>query len=73
MLRERLSREYEHLLNEIGCPVSDHPYYGGRCPYCMVDRYGTWLRNNDPIAFNVGFNETQQERNYEQNQMGMDR
>jgi len=36
-------KEFEEWLNEIGHP--DHK------------NWGTWLRRNDPIAFNVGFND----------------
>ena len=49
--------EYEEYLNEIGCPLHDHPNNDGRVPYNYIDRYGTWLRRNDPIAFNIGFTE----------------
>jgi len=47
----------EEDLNEIGCPVDDHPEAGGRVPWNMVDRYGTWLRRNDPVAFEVFYQE----------------
>jgi hypothetical protein len=45
--------DYEKYLNEIGIPEDDKYSNGGRIP----DRckYGTWLRRNDPIAFNVGY------------------
>jgi hypothetical protein len=44
---------YEEYLNAIGCPEYDLKINGGRCPD-GVD-YGKWLRQNDPISFNVGF------------------
>ena len=50
-------KEYELDLNEIGPPNHDHPENGGRVPWHMVDKYGTWLRKNDPIQFEVGYNE----------------
>jgi len=50
---------YENLLNEIGCPDHDLKSNGGRVP--DVSKYGTWLRRNDPIAFEVGFSEFVQE------------
>lgn len=50
-------QDYELYLNELGTPSSDHPDNGGRVSRKMLDKYGTWLRKNDPIAFEVGFNE----------------
>ena len=50
-------KEYERDLNEIGPPDHDHPKNGGRVPWSMVDKYGTWLRKHDPIMFEVGLNE----------------
>ena len=55
-------QKYEDFLNELGCHHHDHPDNHGRMPYEYIGRYGTWLRLNDPIAFNVGFNEWMQER-----------
>lgn len=51
----KFRKDYEEYLNEIGTSRDDLYSYGGRIP----DRckYGTWLRKNDPIAFNVEFNE----------------
>jgi len=45
-------KEVEERLNEIGPPEHDHPENGGRVTWRMVNKYGTWLRKNDPIAFN---------------------
>jgi hypothetical protein len=44
-------------LNGLGTPSSDHPDNGGRVSRKMIEKYGTWLRKNDPIAFEVGYNE----------------
>jgi hypothetical protein len=54
-------KELEQYLNEIGCPDHDHPENGGRVSWTMVNRYGTWLRRNDPIAFEVCYWEHKQE------------
>ena len=46
--------DYEEYLNEIGIPENDKWSNGGRIrPTCT--QYGTWMRINDPIAFNVGY------------------
>lgn len=44
-------KETEERLNEIGPPAHDHPENDGRVSWKMVNRYGTWLRRKDPIAF----------------------
>ena len=54
---KRTKREYEKMLNEMGCPDHDHPDCGGRVSHRMVNKYGTWLRLHDPISFTVGFAE----------------
>ena len=51
-------RDYEEWLNELGAPEHDLKSNGGRVP--DNSKYGSWLRRNDPIAFQVGFNEWQQ-------------
>ena len=57
-MRNSLRDSFEVYLNDLGCPDHDHPETGdGRVPYSHVEIYGTWLRQNDPIAFNVAFNE----------------
>lgn len=43
--------QVEESLNEIGVPDHDHPENGGRVSWRMVNKYGTWLRRNDPTAF----------------------
>jgi hypothetical protein len=48
-------REYEAWLNDLPVDWSDCKSNGGRIPDDA--NYGTWLRRNDPIAFQVGFNE----------------
>ena len=50
-------QEYEEYLNEGETPWNDHPDNGGRVPWRSVKKYGTWLRKNDPIAFEVGHRE----------------
>lgn len=47
--------DYEQYLNEVGVPEQDKKSNGGRIP--DQRDYGTWLRINDPIAFNVGYND----------------
>ena len=47
----------ENELNEIGCPHHEHPETGGRVSWASVNTYGTWLRRNDPTAFEVYFQE----------------
>jgi chromosome segregation ATPase len=49
--------DYVEYLNEIGVPEEDHPENGGRVSYKFINRYGEWLRKNDPIAFEVGYRE----------------
>lgn len=52
---KRSKKNYTEYLNKISAPASDLKSNGGRIP----DRakYGEWLKKNDPIAFNVGYNE----------------
>ena len=44
-------------LNEIEVPDHDHPENDGRVPWAWINEYGEWLFQNDPIAFQVYFNE----------------
>ena len=48
-------KDYEEWLNVLGIPDDDLKSEGGRIP----DRakYGSWIRRNDPILFNVGYRE----------------
>ena len=47
--------DYEIELDEIGIPEDDKKSNGGRIS--DFANYGAWLRKNDPIAFEVGYNE----------------
>lgn len=51
----KTKKQYTDYLNEIGTPEDDKKSNGGRIP----DRakYGNWIYKNDPIAFEVGYNE----------------
>ena len=46
---------YEAYLNDFGIPEDDKKSNGGRIPDHA--RYGSWVRKNDPIAFEVGYQE----------------
>lgn len=48
-------QDYEIELNENGVPEDDKKSNGGRIP--DYANYGRWLRKNDPIAFECGYNE----------------
>jgi len=59
---EKAGRDgYEEWLNELGCPDDDMAP-DGRVPVSHMNSYGTWLRQNDPIAFNVGLHKYELER-----------
>ena len=49
--------DYIDYLNQVGVPEDDHPENEGRVPWGMVEFYGEWLQKEDPIAFNVGYND----------------
>lgn len=53
-------KEYEEYLNELGIPSHDLKSAGGRIP--DTAKYGRWLRRNDPVAFNVGYEEERRNR-----------
>lgn len=53
-------KEYEQQLNEIGIPEDDKKSNGGRIPDHA--KYGSWLRRNDPIAFQCGYNDIKPKR-----------
>jgi hypothetical protein len=55
-------KKFEAYLNGIEPPEHDHPGGGGRVSWASVNKYGTWLRRNDPIAFEVAYNELGRER-----------
>ncbi len=48
-------KQFIEYLNEIGAPEDDLRSNGGRIPDGA--KYGNWLKKNDPIAFNVGYQE----------------
>jgi hypothetical protein len=52
--------EYIEWLNELGVPREDMRSEGGRIPDNA--QYGAWIKRNDPVAFNVGFQEWKRER-----------
>jgi len=56
MGKGKTRQSYEEWLNDLGCPDDDMAPHG-RISHIYINRYGTWLRRHDPIAFNVGFNE----------------
>ena len=56
-------KDYVEWLNEVGTPRDDLTSEGGRVPDNA--KYGEWVRKHDPIAFNVGFREFQQENHHD--------
>jgi hypothetical protein len=52
-------QDHAKWLNEIPVPFEDLRSNGGRIPDNA--RYGEWMRRNDPIAFNVSFQEKERE------------
>jgi len=55
-------KEFEEYLNEIEIPNDDLKSLGGRIPDNC--KYGSWLRRNDKIMFNVGFSDYLSEEGY---------
>lgn len=53
-------KQYEEYLNELGIPEDDKQSNDGRIPDNV--RYGSWLRRNDPVAFNVGYEDERRNR-----------
>ena len=53
-------KDYEEYLNALGTPFDDLKSNGGRIP--DTARYGSWLRRNDPVAFNVGYEDEKRNR-----------
>jgi len=51
MKMKKSKQNYEKYLNSVSCPSNEN------VSRRMSDRYGTWLRRNDPIQFQVGYNE----------------
>ena len=54
--------EHAAFLDELGVPDDDLHSNGGRIP----DRaqWGQWMRRNDPIAFNLSYQENVREQEY---------
>ena len=60
-------KAYEEFLNEL--PMNEDKFIMGgkfRERYCNVGKYGTCLRKYDPVAFEVGYREWEQENQDEQ-------
>lgn len=55
--------EYENSINDIPVPHEETQSAGGRIPD-HTTRYGSWLRRNDPIAFEVGYQEWARENRF---------
>lgn len=54
-MRKLTRKQYEQHLNDIEIPRDELKSNGGRIPDKAM--YGTWVRRNDPILFNVGYND----------------
>lgn len=50
-----MKKDYIQYLNEIGIPEDDKKSNGGRISDHA--KYGNWIYRNDPIAFEVGYQE----------------
>jgi hypothetical protein len=57
-------KEYVEWLNEIPVADADLRSNGGRVADSWRDRQGDWLRLNDPIAFQVGWQEWKREQEF---------
>lgn len=58
-------KAYEEFLN--GLPMNEDEFIMGgkfRERYCNVGKYGTCLRKYDPVAFEVGYREWEEENQY---------
>ena len=53
-------KEYEEYLNGLCIQEDDKKSNGGRIP--DTAKYGAWLRRNDPVAFNVGYEDERRDR-----------
>ena len=53
-------KDYEEYLNALDTPFDDLKSNGGRISDSA--RYGSWLRRNDPVAFNVGYEDERRSR-----------
>ena len=54
----RTKQEFENYLNGFDVPEDDKKSNGGRVEDHA--KYGSWLRRNDPIAFEVGYGDFQE-------------
>ena len=54
-MKQRTKKQYENYLNDFNVPESEKKSNGGPIP--NKSKLGTWLRKNDPIAFEVGYRE----------------
>ena len=53
MKNKRITRkDYENYLNDI-FPQYSEKNYNNR----LIKNFGSWIRKNDPIKFNVGYSE----------------
>lgn len=52
---QQRKQDYEEFVNGLPIPDANLKSNGGRIP--DKAKYGTWLKKNDPIAFNVGYGE----------------
>lgn len=59
-------QEYQESLNELPIPFEDQKSNGGRIPDHA--KLGDWMRRNDPIAFQVGFQEADREEAFRKEQ-----
>jgi hypothetical protein len=55
MKTPKTKANFEQSLNEFGIPEDDKKSNGGRIPDRSL--YGSWLRRNDPIAFETGYSD----------------
>ena len=62
MAKAMTMKQYEEYLNEFPIPEKDKKSNGGRIPDHA--KFGTWLRKNDPIAFNCGYWDSNQGRGW---------
>lgn len=58
-MKQHTRKQIEMYLNEMSTPYMDLKSHGGRVPDSA--KYGSWLRRNDPVAFNVGYNDYKRE------------
>ena len=56
-------KEHEEWLDGVGIADEDRRSNGGRIPD-DTRRFGAWLRRNDPVAFNVSFQEREREMGF---------